>query len=79
MPFFWDNFSNFFSKTVGKKGGKGEKYRSSHLKIFWEQGVLEVKKKKLAGLDKNLGNFVEIHIWMSSSVVKLQPSLQLYH
>ena len=78
MPFFWDNFSIFFSKAVGKKG---EKHRSSHLKIFWEQGVLEVskkKKKKKASAGKNLGNFLEKYIWMSFSVVELQATLQLY-
>ena len=48
--------------------------------MFGEQGVLEIqkKKKKRACLHKNLDNFLEKDIWMSSSVVKLQASLQLY-
>ena len=82
VQFFWDNFSKFFQKQCRK----GEKYRSSHLKMFWEQGVLEMSKKekkkklerKLASLGKNLGNFQEKYIWMSSFVVKLQASLQFY-
>ena len=28
-----------------KQCRKEEKHRSSHLKMFWEQGVLEIKKK----------------------------------
>ena len=40
--FFWDNFSTFFQKQCRK----GEKHRSSHLKMFWEQGVLEISKQK---------------------------------
>ena len=48
--------------------------------MFWEQGVLEIsgKKRKLASLGKNQGYFLEKHVWMSPSVVKLQVSLQLY-
>ena len=75
--FFWDNFSKFFQKQCKK----GEKHRSSHSKMFWEQGVLQIsttKIGKLASLGKNLSNFLEKYIWMSSSVVKLQASLQLY-
>ena len=47
--------------------------------MFWEQDVLEIKKKtELASLGKNLGNFLGKYIWMNSSVVKLQGSQQLY-
>ena len=76
VQFVWDNFSKFFQKQCRK----GEKHRSNHLRMFWEEGSLEIskKKRKLASLGKILGNFLEIYIWMSSSVVKLQASLQLY-
>ena len=76
LPIFL-NFSKFFQKQCRKV----ENHRNSHLKMFWEHGVLEIskkKKRKLAGLGTNLGNFLEKYIWMSSSVVKLQASLQLY-
>ena len=49
--------------------------------MLWEEGVLEISKKykwinkKLPSLGENLDNFLEKHIWMSSSVVKLQASL----
>ena len=45
-----------------------------------DQGFLEISKeiKKIASLGKNVGNFLEKYIWMSSSVVKLEGSLQLY-
>ena len=36
------------------------------------------KKEKIASLGKNLGNFLEKYILMSSSIVKLQISLQIY-
>ena len=76
VQLFWDNFSKIFQKQCRK----GKKHRNSHLKMFWEQGVLEIskKKRKLASLGKNLGNFIEKYIWMSSSVVKLQANLQFY-
>ena len=48
-----------------KQCRKGEKHRSSHLKMFWEQGVLEISKKKnrnKISLGKNLGNFLERYI-----------------
>ena len=75
VQFFWDNFSKFFQKQCRK----GEKHRSSHLKMFWEEDALGIyiymkKKKKLASLGKNLDNFLEKYIWMSSSVV--QANLQ---
>ena len=42
VQFFRDNFSKFFQKQCRK----GEKHRSNHLKMFWEQGVAETSKKK---------------------------------
>ena len=35
-------FINFFKTSTEKK----KKYRSNHLKMLWEQGVLEISKKK---------------------------------
>ena len=74
VKFLRDNFSKFFQKQCRK----GEKHGSSHLKTFWEQGVLEIPKKKLASLGKTLCKFLEKYIWIRSSVVKLQASLNLY-
>ena len=37
---------------------KGEKHRGNHLRMFWEQGVLEIfKKVKLASLGKKSRQF----------------------
>ena len=44
VQFFRENFSKFLQKQCRK----GEKHRSNHLKMFWEQGVLEIKKKKIS-------------------------------
>ena len=57
---FLRQFLIFFHKKCRKR----ENHRSSHLKIFWEQGVLEIKKKKrkLASLGKILGNFLEKYL-----------------
>ena len=45
-------FPRQFFKIFSKQCRKGEKHGSSHLKTFWEQGVLEIPKKKLASLGK---------------------------
>ena len=39
---FRDNLSIFFHKECRK----GEEHRSTHLKMFWEQGILEISNKK---------------------------------
>ena len=39
---FLRQFTNFFQK----KCQKGEKQRISHLKMFWEQSVVEISKRK---------------------------------
>ena len=67
IQFFWDNFSKFFQKQCRK----GEKHRSNHLKMFWEQGVAENTKKKKKKKEKKISNprqksrqFLEKYIWM---------------
>ena len=72
---FLRQFFYFFLKTV-QKGRKAQKQSFKDV----DQGFLEISKeiKKIASLGKNVGNFLEKYIWMSSSVVKLEGSLQLY-
>ena len=74
MQFFRDNFSNFFSKTVQK----GRKVQKQSLKDVLGTGRSRNFKTKLAGLVKNLGNFLEKYILMNSSAIKLQVSLKLF-
>ena len=58
--FFQTIFLIFFRNSVER----GKKHRNSHLKMFWKQGILEIKKKrrKLPNLETNLGNFLEKYI-----------------
>ena len=50
----------FFYFLKKKQGRKGEKHRRRHLKMFGEQGLLEIKKIIIIGrLGENLGNFLE--------------------
>ena len=58
---FLRRFFYFFKKK--QQGTKGEKHRRRHLKMFGEQGLLEIKKKIIIGrLGENLGNFLEKYI-----------------